>query len=128
MTARFECTFRRFVEGLPYAEVYDDDCTEESGKRADYLLFERRAVGELKCLENDPANDIQAFAAGLMRERGIALYGQISLQRLFSSQSDHDVLNRRAIRIASGCLDPHVKDANRQIRATRERLGPIHWD
>jgi len=115
----FECHFHRFVSGLPYSEVYDNGSGD--GKTADYLLFERRLVTELKCLENDPSHKIQALADKLMAERGLLLYGRTSFAHLVESQADSDDLNARARNIASVCLKKHVRKANKQIRETKDR-------
>jgi hypothetical protein len=100
--------------------VYDTE-SSEPGEKADYLLFGRRIIAELKCVERDPTDRIQALADQLIAERKLFAVGRTSFARMFEAQPDYPTINAKALAIVGRCLQKHVEKANRQIRGTRER-------
>lgn len=95
-------------------------------KRADYLLFQRSMIAEVKQLETDPAYKVEAIIERYRSHPSYPLFfGQRTLQAVLAHlppetrqeirQGVYDSISRS---IMEGC-----EDANRQIRETRAYLG-----
>jgi hypothetical protein len=115
---RFEKLFQHFVSdfgGEVLPEVH-------SVPYADFLFRGDGVVSELKTLEEDKSADyerkLQALSADWMRRRLILGYGtfQISLPRLPQQ------CQREWLHVLEPPVEHLIRDANRQIRSTKEHL------
>ena len=121
--------FRTFLGRLPDAESLDDPkvlSPSVSIKRADYLLFGRSMIAEVKQLETDPAFKVQVILDRYSTQPGYpVVYGEVELMAVLQKMPAvmrEDILREiydavtRSIR--AGC-----EEANRQIRETRAHFG-----
>jgi len=121
--------FREFLGMLPGAESLDDPSVLSPSaltQRADYLLFGRSMIAEVKQLETDPAYKVEAVVDRYRAHPSYPLFfGQRTLTDVLAHmppevqeeirQGVYDTISRS---IAAGC-----EDANRQIRKTRSHFG-----
>lgn len=118
----FEKLFDAFVDWLPDSERLDTP-DYRGPKRADYLLCDRALVAELKELQNDQLEKMQAFAQEIMDERGLVLFGTLPFHQIVDKQPDKDQLMHRAIRKGGKRTQKVFEEANRQIKVSKETLG-----
>ena len=99
----------------------------ERGDRADYLMFDRSLVVELKDLQDDPEYKIQRVFDKFTRRPGfpIVVFGTASLTQV-TQKLPPDVageINSAVANAVSEVLEDLVEKANRQIRNTKQVLG-----
>jgi hypothetical protein len=121
--------FREFLGLLPGAESLDDPnvlAISAQIKRADYLLFQRSMIAEVKQLETDPTYKVEAVLDRYRSHPSYPLFfGERTLSDVLAHmpqgiqeeirQGVYDSISRS---IMEGC-----EDANRQIRNTRSHFG-----
>lgn len=121
--------FREFLGVLPGAESLDDpNVLVRSAliKRADYLLFQRSMIAEVKQLETDPAFKVEAVLERYKLQPSYPLFfGQRTLTAVLAhmpaelqEEIRQEVFESITRSIANGC-----EAANRQIRETRAFFG-----
>jgi hypothetical protein len=124
--------FRVFLGLLPGAESLDDPnvlAISAQIKRADYLLFQRSMIAEVKQLETDPAYKVEAV---LERYRSHPSYPLFFGQRTLSDVLAHmpqdiqDEIRQGVYDSISRSIMEGCEDANRQIRQTRSHFGLAH--
>lgn len=124
--------FRDFLGVLPGAESLDDPsvlATSAPIKRADYLLFQRSMIVEVKELESDPEYKVESIIERYRTHPSYPLFfGKRTLQAVLEHMPEdlqeeirQDVYDAISRSISGGC-----EEASRQIRETREHFGLSH--
>jgi len=92
----------------------------EGKRRADYLAWDRRVIVEQKVLVMDPADKPQRFVEDLIKQRGILIYGRVSMEHVLARLPDGKELKRQFIRGLTKGVEDSFAAADRQTRDTRE--------
>ncbi|HEY6988273.1 MAG TPA: hypothetical protein VH369_07815 [Bryobacteraceae bacterium] len=108
--AKFEALFRQFVEHFGGEIV-----PEEAGRSADYFFHRHNVVAELKCLIVDQTTDT------FNKLRELTAKHQIDTNSRSMLLSDGFLQEWQKVLLAP--IENIIRDANRQIRATKERLA-----
>lgn len=119
----FEEKFSRFVRQQSDCVVLSDSAEGVSFKNADYLLKGKEIVAELKSLQVDTTEKLQALAEQIIQDRGITVYGQMPFNKIIENQPDKIELQRKAFGLVIGPIERMVKEANRQVRGTKSALN-----
>lgn len=121
--------FREFLGMLPGAESLDDPAviaTTAPVKRADYLLFQRSMIAEVKQLETDPAYKVEAVVERYRSHPSFPLFfGERTLTDVLAHMP-HEIqeeIRRGVYDSISRSITQGCKDANRQIRETRAHFN-----
>jgi len=112
------------MKSAAFAESIDEilrrDTTEDR-KRADYLLFERTVVAELKSLNKDPSDKVYAeLDKHRYREDYPVVYGQLGLQPILKTLPDGKVINRTIFFKITRQVKRMIRNADEQIASTKE--------
>ena len=118
----FEGRFRRFVASRPDSKILDDGQKNPEGGIADFLLNHDSIIAELKCLEKDTIEKLQAFASKIMQDRKLVVYGAVPFTKIIEAQPDREQLKQEAILKIGAPIERHFKKANDQIKNTRSKL------
>jgi hypothetical protein len=118
----FELLFRDFVSGFG-GEVL----TETSdGKIADYIFRQHNIVAELKCLMEDQTQamnkKLTQAVRNWWRKGGMMPAGYDSSKPLEIATAPKEIADRW-LEILKAPIENFIRDANRQIRATKSRLN-----
>lgn len=120
---KFEDRFRRFVASRPDSKILDDGKRNPEGGIADFLLNHDSIIAELKCLEKDVIEKLQAFATKIMEDRKLLVYGAVPFSKIVETQPDREELKREAILKIGTSIERHFKKANDQIKNTKSKLN-----
>ncbi len=128
MQESLEKRFLRFAAALPDAEALDDvtspDDRGEGVRIADFLVYGRRAILEVKHLQKDPAEKINAeINEHRSREEFPVFYGQWELEAVLKHLPDGESIKRRIYERITRSTEAAFRSANRQIASTREVYG-----
>ncbi len=124
--ADFTPRFLEFLRALPDAESIDDlGLPEIDGvRRADYLLGRRRAIIEVKSLEEDPAERVETITAPLRERDDFPLfYGEMDIQKVLKHLPDGEAINRKLFLNLTRTVERAVREAEKQVDHTRATLG-----
>lgn len=84
--------FRAFLRLLPESESLDDENVlpaTERIKRADYLLFRRSVIAEVKQLEDDPALKVEPILDKYRSHPSFPIfYGRVPLMRVLEEMPE----------------------------------------
>lgn len=120
----FETKLRGFIRTCPDCKILDDGSKNPKGGVADFLLNNDKVVAELKCLEENMLAKLQEFATELINSRNLNMFGQVPFDKIIEMQADQSRLKKAAIKkIGGDRLQTDFRDANRQIRNTKNRFG-----
>lgn len=122
--SHFDDVRRFLVDGLA-AESVDEMFREDpnlQGPRADYLAFDRQLIIELKNLEDDRHERVQAVLNKWQPMFGVA-FGTVSLDQMLRRNPYGEQIYRELVDAALASVEPAYKKANRQVRAMRERFA-----
>jgi hypothetical protein len=129
---QLEATFTSFVRSFG-GEVVEDLLPAKAGsvaKNADYLLFDRSVVAELKCLQK---NYLNAVEVEVKMKRLIAAWRKDGSLRdehfvngLVSTENLPERCQREAVGIFAQPLKKAAKKAHEQIRSTKELFSLPH--
>jgi hypothetical protein len=118
--------FKSFLRQLPGAEDVDGTLTEAQlpGRRADFLLRDRRIVLELKSLTNDPEHKIEE-RLGPHRDRPEfpVFYWQSDLSEILPYLPDGAEIRREIFHALTRAIQGYLEDADDQIADTKQALG-----
>ena len=111
--------FLDFCKSFPGAECIDDlPVPPQSPDRADYFLYGRRIIVEVKSLEDDPNDKLVRF----LRSSGINLpAGKYALSDVVKGHRDPD-LEKKAWDKFTASISRALEKANSQIRDTKKIL------
>jgi hypothetical protein len=125
---KFEAAFRAFVKDFGGEIV-----SEEVERSADYFFRGHNVVAELKCLVVDQSADTSRKLYEVIERRCAAPQPQPGLNDILLSFTSSDGekftipfdegLQRASEKVLLPPIENLIRDANRQIRATKERLS-----
>lgn len=126
MPSNLERRFLTFLAALPGSESLDDLLGGEryaGERRADYLLFGRRIIVELKTLKTDTSLKVKA-EMDQYRERDDfpVFYGEVELQNVLKHLSDGEKINKRIYLRTTRSVEDAVRSAEDQILNTAKLL------
>jgi hypothetical protein len=112
---KFEPVFREFVEDFGGEIV-----PEEAERSADYFFRQHNVVAELKCLVVDQTADMSRKLDGIIDQRRA-----VSQPKAGPETTDErlTILFEALEKVLRAPIENLMRDANRQIRATKERLS-----
>jgi hypothetical protein len=115
--------FKRFMGVLPMAEEIDSlplPAEAHSEKKADYFLENRKAIVELKSLEEDPEHKAQSeMDKHRSREDFPLVYGQVPICDVLDHMPDGQAIKKTIFFRISRSVKRSVRDANEQIASTK---------
>lgn len=127
MPSELESRFLRFMASLPGTESLDAllrDPMYDGQRRADYLLFERRVILELKSLETDTTPKVDAEIDQHRRRDDFPLFfGEVELQKVLKHLPDGKKINERIYHKTTRSIEDAVRSAEDQIDNTAKLLG-----
>jgi hypothetical protein len=127
MTDSLNERFKAFISQLPSAEVIDNlelPPEFDESKRADFLVENRKAIIEIKSLESDPEYKIHnELETHKERYEYPLFFGEMELNRVLKHLPDSDEIQKKLFYKISRSIEQSFRDADKQIRATREILG-----
>jgi hypothetical protein len=121
--------FREFLGMLPGAESLDNPAILLPNvpiKRADYLLFQRSMIVEVKQLESDPEFKVESI---IERYRSLPSYPLFFGKRTLQAVLEHmpadlqEEIKKMVYDAISRSISGDCEEGNRQIRETREYFG-----
>ncbi len=108
---------------LRNAEIVDDlqlTRAQREGKHADVFFNGRLVIGEVKLLATDTAGKIAPiFAPYENSPEWPIFYGERPLSKILEFLPEREKIERAVFNAVAGSLEYLVRDANRQIRATK---------
>lgn len=118
----FEKLFRAFIDAQPDCEVYERADHHGTGGYADFLVFEQSIVAELKCLDKDFTEKVQAIADRRLNERHrVFIGGPRPFDTLFKGDADFEAVNWESLTAIKERFRKDLHVANEQIRDTKRR-------
>lgn len=125
--ASLENRFLQFLSAWPGAERIDDIIPSSaftSKKRADFLLFRRSVVVELKTLKTDTSPKIdKELDKHRNRDDYPLIYGPVDIQKILRHLPDQEEINRRIYRNITRSIEDSIRSAEIQVRDTKEILN-----
>ncbi len=127
MPTALEQRFLNFLSTVPGSESLDDLLCGEaySGqRRADYLLFDRSVIVEVKSLETDTSPKVEA-EMGHHRERDEfpIIYGKVELTKVLKHLPDGEEINKQIFYRTTRSVEDATRSAEAQISNTARILG-----
>jgi hypothetical protein len=127
MPTELERRFLRFLKSVPGSEALDDLLAGEAyrgERRADYLLFERRVIVEVKSLETDTSPKVEK-EMDQHRERDDfpLVYGKVELSKVLDHLPDGKAINDRIFFKTTRSIEDATRSAEEQITNTARILG-----
>lgn len=123
MPISLENRFKSFMKSVEFAESIDDLLVGkqyEGKQRADYLLFDRKVIVELKNLAEDPSSKVeQEIDKHRDREDFPLIYGQTDLQKVLKYLPDGKHINRRIHRNLTRSVEKGIRSADKQFVDTK---------
>lgn len=115
--------FEEFLRGLAHSESLDDD-TSIKGKKADFLVFDRRLIVEIKVLESDPSYKVDKITEALRDRPEFPLfYGERPVGKVLEHFPDAELILREIVDKATKQVMGALENADDQIGATRALFG-----
>ena len=125
-----EDRFQAFLDQLDGAESIDDSLSDTElshGKRADFLLDQRRIVLEVKSLEADPEYKInERIAAHRDRPEFPIFFWKADLNEILSYLPDGEEIRRQIFHAVTRAVQGALEKADDQIEATKTALNLEH--
>lgn len=126
MPTALERRFLAFMGNVPGAESLDELLAGEAyrgQRRADYLLFGRRAIFEVKSLEVDPSEKVEAEMAHHRDRTDFPLiYGEVGLDKVLRHLPDGKEINDKIYLHVTRSVDAAARSAEDQIENTARLL------
>lgn len=126
MPATLERRFLSFLATLPGAESLDDVLAGQTfagERRADYLLFGRRVIVEVKSLEADSSAKVGTVMEPLEERPDYPLfYGEMELSKVLQHLPDGDEIQRRIFYRVTRSVEGATRSAEDQIENTAKLL------
>jgi hypothetical protein len=127
MASDLERRFLHFLAGIPGAESLDELLAGDKYKgerRADFLLFDRRVILEVKSLETDTSSKIETeLDAHRERDEFPLFYGEVELQKVLAHLPDGKKINDRIFLRATRSVEAAARSAEEQIENTARLLS-----
>jgi len=116
--------FYDFLSDLPLSEGIDSlakNIKHEGKQIADFFFLKRRITCEVKFLSKDTKEKVEKIVDGLRgREDFPVFYGSWELNKILKYLKDGDSIHEKIAYAVTSPIEDIVKDANRQIRDTKE--------
>jgi hypothetical protein len=111
-------SFAESIDALLLDETYKE--RQKDKKRADYLLFDRKLILELKSLVKDPSSKVEEeIDKHRNREDFPLIYGQTDLQKILKHLPDGESINRRIHRDITRSVEKGLRSADKQFVDTK---------
>jgi hypothetical protein len=127
MSSELEQRFFRFLELLPGTESLDTllaSSAYEGERRADYLLFDRKVIIEVKSLEIDTSPKIEIeMEPHRERDDFPLFYGEVALEKVLKHLPDGKKINERIFYRTTRSIEGAAKSAEKQIVNTAKLLN-----
>lgn len=127
MPSELESRFLRFLHALPGAESLDvllAGNKYDGQRRADYLLFERRVIVEIKSLETDTSPKVETeMEHHRERDDFPLIYGDVELSKVLKHLPDGNKINERIFYRTTRSVEDATRSAEEQIENTAKLLG-----
>lgn len=112
--------FHRFLQGLDHSENLDEDSSIQ-GKKADFLLFARRLIVEIKTLESDPFPKVDKIVEALrQRPEFPVFFGSREVGKVLEHFPNAEDIRQEIVDRATKQIVGALETADDQIGATRE--------
>jgi hypothetical protein len=96
----------------------------KTGKIADYLLWNRQFIAELKQIEGYPAARMTRLVNDALRqEPRIIVFGTVGIHRLLEDRKNGNEINNMMVTIGGRPVRKMLQLADPQISATRSKIG-----
>lgn len=122
-----EQRFHEFLEQLDGSESIDKSVSEHelaAGKRADFLLDQRRVIVEIKSLESDPEYKVEELLAPHRNRPDFpAFYWDADLDEILPFLPDGREIRLKIADAVTRSVEKALKKADDQIYATRQALS-----
>jgi len=127
MPSDLESRFHSFITGLPHAESIDSLLAGpefDGEKRADYLVFDRQVIIELKSLEVDTSPKVEKeLASHRDRDDFPLIYGAVELQKILKHLPDGGQINQRIFNSTTRSIEDGARSAAKQLQNTARLLN-----
>lgn len=127
MSSDLERRFLHFLSGVPGAESLDVLLSGEQyrrERRADFLLFDRRVIIEVKSLEVDTSSKVEGeIATHRDRNDFPLIYGEVDLGKVLAHLPDGKAINDRIFLRTTRSVDAAGRSAEDQIENTARLLS-----
>ncbi len=95
-----------------------------TGQIADYLLWNRQFIAEMKAVNGYPVQRIERLIDDETRkEPRMFVFGEVGIQKILSSRSNGTEINRMMVNIGGRPIRKLLQQANPQITDTRTKLA-----
>lgn len=126
MSSDLELRFHSFMASFPGVESIDNILSGpefDGEKRADYLVFDRRVIIELKSLKVDTSPKVEKELA---HHRDCddfpVFYGEVELQKILKHLPDGERINRRIFNSTTRSIEEGARSAAKQLQNTARLL------
>jgi hypothetical protein len=127
MKGRLQTHFYNFVRRLAGTEVIDDlphNSAAQPESRADIFFQDRAVIAELKRLETNTEPKIQAILEPFSKTEYWPLFvGERPISQILPHLPNGREIHRKIYDAVAGSLEYRVRDANGQIKVTKESFG-----
>ena len=127
MDVSLSSRFEGFLNELPEAECIDSTRPQSPNdpRRADFFLFNRQIVVELKQLIADQSHKGSREINTYLKDTGVQLFGEHSLSNIVTDELHHNPLEASVARRMTRFVESKFKDANDQIGHEFSRLDRL---
>jgi hypothetical protein len=127
MSSALERRFLQFLSGIPGAESLDEllvGAKYDGERRADFLLFDRRVILEVKSLEVDTSTKVEGeMAVHRDRDDFPLIYGEVELSKVLAHLPDGKEINDRIFLRTTRSIEAAARSAEGQIENTARLLS-----
>ncbi|MBJ7484550.1 hypothetical protein [Brevundimonas sp.] len=121
-----EARMKRFLKTGRSTEQLDEkqfSSHHGSGQIADYLLWDRRCIAEMKTINGYPAARMSRLINDALRtEPRVFVFGTVGIQRLLADRPDADEVNSAMVTIGGRPVRKMLQQSNPQIASTRSKF------
>lgn len=122
-----EKRFFNFLSKLPNSENIDEleiTSDKKDNKKADYFVFNRNLIIEVKTLKTDSKykidNEVDKHRE---REEFPIIYGEVELQKVLAHLPDGEKINQKIIEKITRSIEDGVRSADKQIFDTKDTFA-----
>lgn len=114
--------FHRFLRELDHSENLDEDSSIQ-GKKADFLVFDRKLIVEIKTLESDPSPKVDKIVEALRKRPEFPVFfGSREVGKVLGHFPDAEQIRQEIVDRATKQIIGALETADDQIAATREHF------
>jgi hypothetical protein len=127
MTKNLEQRFLHYLSSLPNAENIDElDILKEKqeNKKADYFVFNRNLIIELKTLKTDSKHKVDSEVDKHRdRDEFPVIYGNVDLQKILAHLPDGEKINAKIFEKVTRSIEQGFRSADKQIADTKDTFN-----